>query len=211
MASGLAIGVGSILLPFLLKQMGKKVLPRAARVVGKAGARAAAKRGARGLTTAGGKAAALNLGSKGLRSLGSATNSLGNLGILALPFGLGLGGKLVQGAGTAGGAAVSAIGSIPGALNLTPQAKRDLYGGTPMDSVSDISRAIGDAAGLGLSTVAGALGSSANEISNALRLNNYQNALSTRAIQDIKNIQRTGAPPSAVNLAGQLLRTGGHQ
>lgn len=226
MAAPLVIGgvkiAGSILLPFLLKALGKKTLP----VLASKSATAVATKTAPGiistLTPSLGKTVATQAGTKLaqeqatkallptiLRGTGKGLNAVGTAGTYIAPFALLGSGRLLQGAGTAAGGLLAAGSNLPSVLSQTPDAKQQLYGTTPLDQLGQITSGLGQAAGVGLSAIAGGAGSTVSDLGNSLRLANVQSSLNDRNIDYIRQLQQTHANPAVLNNAAQMMRSSG--
>lgn len=148
------------------------------------------------------------LASNALNLLGQGVSTAGTAGQFILPFAMGTLGRGVQGASTAAGAGLAALGNVPGALRSAPRV-REQYGATPLDVVADMSSGLGQAAGIGVSALGNAAGSSINDFSNALRLMNLRNVMHDRTLRELQEIQTIGADPSTKRLYEQMIRTQG--
>ena len=207
------LGAG-LLLPFLMKSIGKKALPVVAKkamlkvpvghVVARLGAQGAAQLIPRAALTPSHTVLAVagsplkhTLLSKGISATGNALGTLGQAGQMILPWGLMLGGKAVETGAQAGGAALQAAGQIPAAFNLgTTQAQKDFYGGTPLDTISNLSSTLGQGGGQVLATVGSGIGSGVGELGKMMNLMNMSDMLSERLISQAEMFKKLKLDPS---------------
>ena len=116
---------------------------------------------------------------RALQGVGGVLSTVGDAGKAAIPFLLNTAGRGIQAAGITGGALTQAAGNAPShiANAMHTQRQKELYGSTPMDAAAGILGNVGEAAGVGISTAGNAIGSSLQDIGNAIRLYNLQNTV----------------------------------
>lgn len=109
--------------------------------------------------------------------------NVGGAALAGLGHGSTLAGGLTEAAGIAGEGVVNAAGQIPGAVSnvLTTQRQRDIYGGTPIDAISDIAKVVAPAAGSAVAGTAHAIGDVMRDIGDALKLSKTEAQLKRRS------------------------------
>jgi len=224
---------GGIVLPYILKALGKKALPAAAKaamktitkvpvgqVMAKVGDAAPAlfsvkdiPKGAKILATEG-----MSIGtpivqetamSNVLGKLGSATSTIGQVGTRVMPSVLSLLGRGVQAGSIGAGELTSAASRLPSLVNKTPEDSKTRYGTTPAEQVADFIATLGNAAGTTVAALGGAVGTTLDDAARELKLIDIQNALRDRTIRELSDIKELGVRPSDAALYAQLLRSQG--
>jgi len=142
--------------------------------------------------------------SKFIESAGKTAGALGTAGTFAIPLAIGLGGRGIQAGATGLGALTSAVGQMPGHFDLTPDIKKSLYGATPSSALGGIAGGVGQAAGLGVSALGNAVGSSVNDLSNTLRLQDLQSGLHQRMLGQAADIKSLNLKPGELDLLGRM-------
>lgn len=141
--------------------------------------------------------------------LGKGMSAVGNVGTYAAPIAMDLIGRGVQAASVGGGALLGAAARLPLAINQTPAESKARYGATPSEQVAELIAGLGDAAGVGVSAVGSAIGSTVSDAARELRLMDMQKALHARTMSDLSDISDLGVRPSDAALYAQLLRSQG--
>lgn len=147
---------------------------------------------------------------KALSAAGKVAGPVAAVTSIAMPFIMNAIGKTAQAGGVAGGAVAQAAGRIPANLFKTPPAKSALYGYSPLDALSGISEDVGNAAGVGVSTIGNAVGSSIGDFGNYLRIMNMQKGLSKNLTDRAAELSKLkDMPPALVHLMEQEARSSG--
>jgi len=130
-------------------------------------------------------------------------------GGVALPLILQLIGGGVSGLSRAAGAGISGLSRIPAALAGTPEAKKELYGATPLDKAGDAVTAIGDAVGGGAAALGEEVGKTVSDIGNTGRLMQLQKELQALDVARLTQLQKLNLNPSVANLYSRMLQERG--
>jgi hypothetical protein len=202
MALPLVIGGAALALPLIMKLIGK--------AAAKGGAALAPR-----LTGAAfpAMATAPTLASRALTGAGQSMQAGGQragsfMAGAAIPGGILLG-RGLQGASIGAGAGIEALGNLPRAMSSTTQAQRERFGKTPSDSLAEIVSGVGRAAGIGVSAVGNAVGSTIGDMSNQARLAKLNQDLHNRTMQQAQEIQGLNLRPSDANLLGRTISAQG--
>jgi len=170
--------------------------------------------------------------SKALSGAGKATAAIGNAGTFITPLAVGLGGSAIRGAGQLAGGALSGgtslagnvlagVGRMPLHYGTQSQAKKDLYGGTPLDmfggALADITgglgkgvAGLGQGIGQGVSGATQAVGEGVGNIAKQMQLLNMYDMLDSRLLQQTQGIKEMtkGMTPGQLQVLGRVVSSG---
>lgn len=145
----------------------------------------------------------------GASPIGSALSGIGNAVQTAGGHLLDTGGRLVQAGGLSAGALASALSHAPKHLvnAMQPQREQEIYG-NPFSAGANIIGELGDAAGVGVSALTGAVGTSISDIGNSLKLQAKQDQLTSRSQQYADQLNRMNLTPGQWDVLGRMISAG---